>query len=136
MYLVDTSVWIDYFNERHNPSVHRLEVILDENIPFGITPAIYQEILQGTSTEKDLFHLEAYFKSQTFYYPRDAIGSYTQAAWIYFSCRRKGLTIRSTIDCLIAQICIEHKLILLHNDRDFKAIATHFPELRHETGLN
>lgn len=135
MYLVDTSVWIDYFGEGDNWSVHKLESILDNEVPFGVSAVIYQEVLQGAATEKDLSDLEIYFKSQTFYHPLDSIESYARAAHMYFACRRRGITIRSTIDCLIAQISIEHGLILLHNDRDFKAIAQHFPELKQETGL-
>jgi len=46
-----------------------------------------------------------------------------EAARLYFVCRRKGVTVRSTIDCLIAAIAIEHKALLLHDDRDFDAIA-------------
>jgi len=135
VYLVDTSVWIDYFAEKDNGAVHKLEHILDNEVPFGITAVVYQEILQGAANEKDLSDLTTYFKSQTFYHPSDPIASYAQAAQIYFTCRRRGITIRSTIDCLIAQISLEHDLILLHNDRDFKAIAQHFPKLQHETGL-
>ncbi|MDF2529848.1 MAG: PilT protein domain protein, partial [Gammaproteobacteria bacterium] len=48
---------------------------------------------------------------------------YQLAAEHYFKCRKKGLTIRSTIDCLIAQIAIENDLLLLHNDRDFVSMA-------------
>ena len=56
--------------------------------------------------------------------------SHREAAHIYFSCRRKGITIRSTIDCLIAQISIEHDLILLHNDKDFTHMAAVIPQLK------
>ncbi len=48
---------------------------------------------------------------------------YARAASIYFTCRRKGITVRSTIDCLIAQIALEHDLFLIHNDSDFDAMA-------------
>lgn len=57
------------------------------------------------------------------------VDSYSQAANIYFTCRRKGITVRSTVDCVIAQIAIEHELILLHNDKDFENIAKVFPDL-------
>jgi predicted nucleic acid-binding protein len=46
-----------------------------------------------------------------------------QAARIYFDCRRRGLTVRSTIDCFIAQLALEHRLALLHDDRGYAAIA-------------
>jgi predicted nucleic acid-binding protein len=60
---------------------------------------------------------------QKFYHPKDQRVSFAEAARIYFNCRRKGVTIRSTIDCIIAQTAIEYDLLLLHNDRDFDAIA-------------
>ena len=50
--------------------------------------------------------------------------SYSKAANIYFQCRKKGVTVRSSIDCLIVQIAIEHGLKLLHNDKDFEKIST------------
>jgi hypothetical protein len=51
------------------------------------------------------------------------VKTYEDAARIYFYCRKKGITIRSTIDCLIAQIALDQNLLLLHNDKDFDAIA-------------
>jgi hypothetical protein len=64
-----------------------------------------------------------YFSSQRFFHPKDPVESYARAARIYFACCRKGITVRSTIDCLIAQIALEHDLFLLHNDSDFIAMA-------------
>ena len=61
---------------------------------------------------------------QQLFHPKDPVESYAQAARIYFACCRKGITVRSTIDCLIAQIALEHDLFLLHNDSDFIAMAT------------
>ncbi len=119
MYLVDTSVWLDYFRNRSTRAVKQFEEILVENRPFGITSVIYQEILQGAESTQDFSKLQDYLATQRFYHPQDPILSYEQAANLYFNCRRQGITIRSTTDCLIAQIAIEHNLRLLHNDRDF-----------------
>jgi predicted nucleic acid-binding protein len=69
-----------------------------------------------------------YLGSQHFYHPRDPIESYREAALIYFR-RRAGITIRSSVDCLIARVAIEHDLLLLHDDRDFEAMARVVPEL-------
>jgi len=124
MYLVDTSVWVDFFRNRSTYAVGGFEEILDENIPYGITSVIYQEVLQGADSPKDFSALQTYLGSQNFYHPIDPILSYARAADLYSQCRRQGITIRSTIDCLIAQIAIEHKLRLLHNDRDFTKIAS------------
>jgi predicted nucleic acid-binding protein len=124
MYLVDTSVWVDFFRNRATQAVARFEEILDENIPYGITSVIYQEVLQGADSPRDFSTLQTYLASQKFYHPIDPILSYAQAAELYFQCRRQGITVRGTIDCLIAQIAIEQKLRLLHSDRDFTKMTT------------
>jgi len=123
MYLVDTSVWIGLFRQTDTPAVQRLRTILEQNIPYGISSVIYQELLQGARNEADYQQLLDYLGGQHFYHPEDEIHSYANAARIYFDCRRKGLTIRSTIDCLIAEIAIEHNIVLLHDDVDFIHIA-------------
>ena len=132
MYLVDTSVWVDFFNARSVPHVERLKRLLLAGAGVGLTPAIYQEILQGALDDAKFRRFRDYFSSQSFYLPLDPVESYAAAARIYFDCRRKGITIRSSVDCLIAQIAIEQDLILLHNDRDFERIAEVSPELKLE----
>ena len=123
MILVDTSVLIDLFKGEKNEAVAKLRSIIRQQIPFGITSVIYQEILQGAKTEKEYNFLKEYLSTQRFFHPKDPLISYADAAEIFYSCRRKGVTIRSTVDCLIAQIAIEHELFLLHNDKDFTAMA-------------
>ena len=123
MILVDTSVLIDLFKDRENEVTHRCRSLLQQQVPFGITSVIYQEILQGAKTEKEYAMLKEYLSSQRFFHPKDLVESYAQAARIYFACRKKGITVRSTIDCLIAQIALEHDLFLIHNDSDFIAMA-------------
>ncbi len=123
MILVDTSVLMDFFKGVSNPSTDSLRRIIEQQIPFGITSVIYQEILQGAKDRKEYNLLNEYLECQNFFHPLDPIGSYAQAAMIYFSCRKKGITIRSTIDCLIAQVAIEHDLFLLQNDKDFLNMA-------------
>lgn len=130
VYLIDTSVWIDYLRDKNNASTKVLNWILENDIPFGITGLIYQEILQGALTASDAEKFQIYFSTQRFFHPEDEILSYQLAAKIYFDCRRRGITIRSTVDCLIAQIVIENNLILLHNDADFIQIHKIVPKLR------
>jgi predicted nucleic acid-binding protein len=121
--LVDTSVLIGYLQGDENNAVRRFQYVLDKNIPFGVNSLIYQEVLQGVKTEKDFDKTKKYFDTQRFYSLKDEKESYASAAKIYFRCRKKGLTIGSTIDCLIAQTAIENNLYLLHNDSDFDNIA-------------
>ena len=119
MVLVDTSVLIDYLKGKENKPVSRFQHILDNNIPFGINSFIYQEVLQGVKTEKDFSEVKEYLDTQRFYSLKNQKESYAAAAKIYFQCRKKGITISSTIDCLIIQTALEHNLFLLHNDGDF-----------------
>jgi len=130
MYLVDTSVWIDFIRGKQTPVVSHLRHILKTGQAAGISPVIYQEILQGSESEQHFDKFKHYFSELPFYYPRHSTDSYAQAAYLYFSCRSKGITIRSTIDCLIAQIAVEHSLILLHSDKDFERIAGIIPALK------
>ena len=123
MVLVDTSVIISYLTDNENDTVLRFQYILDNNIPFGINSFVYQEVLQGVKTEKDFDRVKRYLDTQRFYSLRDEKESFASAAKIYFKCRKKGITIGSTIDCLIAQTAIENSLLLLHNDSDFDNIA-------------
>lgn len=123
MILVDTLVLIDLFKGNHNVAVDNLREIINQQIPFGITSVIYQEILHGAKNEKEYATLNRYLSTQRFFQPQNPVDSYAAAARIFYTCRKKGVTIRSTIDCLIAQIALEHELLLLHNDKDFTAMA-------------
>lgn len=130
MYLVDTSVWLDFFRGRRRHGVSRFEQILDQAVPFGITGVIFQEVLQGADSEEDFSRLTHYLGTQKFYHPLDPVESYRKAARLYFRCRRRGVTIRSSVDCFIAQIAIEHGLSLVHNDRDYTEMSKVVRELR------
>jgi predicted nucleic acid-binding protein len=119
MILVDTSVLIDYLKDVDNKSTEKFKEILEKGLPFGINNYIYQELLQGCKTEKDYRLLKKYLDGQKFYDFKGGRESYAKAARIYFKLRKKGITIRSTIDCLIAQMVAENDVYLLHNDADF-----------------
>ena len=123
MILVDTSVLIDFFGGNITESSNRFEAVLNKGIPFGISSIIFQEVLQGANSEKEYNLLKHYLSKQRFYNPRDSVESFADAAKIYVDCRRLGITIRSTIECIIAQTALEHDLMLLHNDRDFIAMT-------------
>lgn len=127
MILVDTSVLIDFLSGRKSEGAEKLENILAQKMPFGINSFIFQEVLQGASSEKDFGLLGDYLISQKFYHLKEPVQSFENAARIYMECRKKGITIRSTIDCLIAQTALEHDLLLLHNDKDFEAMAQIVP---------
>jgi predicted nucleic acid-binding protein len=128
--LVDTSAWIDYFSGHDTPAAAALDSLVEQRVPFGLTEVVFQELLQGAANEDEFDTLYEYLVTQRFFGTRSGPESYASAAKLYFRCRRQGVTIRSTIDCLIAQIAIENELVLLHNDRDFPLMRKAVPELR------
>ena len=120
MILVDTSILIDYLRGTENEPARRFQYVLDHRLPFGITSFVYQEVLQGVKSDRDFQTVKGYLDTQRFYGLKDEKESYAAAAQIYLKCRKKGVTIYSTIDCLIAQTAIENDLFLIHNDSDFE----------------
>lgn len=122
MIIVDTSVLIGFLKGETSPAIEILEKLELENAPFGLPGVCYQEILQGAKDEKEWKLLDNYLGGQELLFVADPAASHRAAARIYFDCRRKGLTIRSTIDCSIAQLVLEHDGILLHADGDFRSI--------------
>jgi predicted nucleic acid-binding protein len=127
MILVDTSVLIDYFKGTENKSTKMFHQILEKRIPFGINHVIYMEVLQGAKTERDYNALKKYLDTQTFFQLKRGKDSYAEAARMYFKLRQKGVTVKSTMDCLIAEVAIENDLFLFHNDQDFSRISNEFP---------
>jgi predicted nucleic acid-binding protein len=130
MVLVDTSVWIDLFRERRSTPAARLRRILDDGSDFAVAHVIVQELLQGAANQREFALLYEYFTTQRVLASEDALNAHCRAARLYFNCRRRGFTPRSTIDCLIAQIAVEHRVPLLHNDQDFERIAKVAPQLK------
>ena len=123
MILVDSSVLIEYLKGSKGPSFDKMSYIIDNEIPYGICHYIYQELLQGSANEKEYGLLKEYLSTLPFYDLRYGKKSFENAALMYINCRKKGLTIRSTVDLIIAGIAIEHNLFLFHNDNDFTSIA-------------
>jgi predicted nucleic acid-binding protein len=124
MILVDTSILIGFLKGNNEEPYNKFFEVLDHNIPYGITNIIYQEILQGSKDENEFNTIKEYLGSIPIYELLYGKESYTKAAYVYFQCRKKGITIRSTIDILIAETAMENNLYLLHNDRDYINIKT------------
>jgi predicted nucleic acid-binding protein len=127
MILVDTSVLIQFFKGINSEGAKKFSIVLQRKIPFGINSLIFQEVLQGAGSEKEYLILKKYLESQRFYHLKDPVDSFVKAAKIYLDCRKKGITIRSTIDCLIAQTALENGLVLLHEDSDFDLMSKVIP---------
>jgi predicted nucleic acid-binding protein len=130
MILVDTSVLIGYFKGSKGTPYDKMNYLIDEEIPFGICHYVYQELLQGALNDKEFNLLKDYLDSIPFYDLRYGKESFENAALIYMNCRKKGVTVRSTIDLLIAEIAIENDLYLFHNDNDYTNIAKIYKNLK------
>jgi predicted nucleic acid-binding protein len=120
--LVDTSALIPYLKGRDTPASALLGRYVSEEVEIALTPEILQEVLQGARDEKEWRTLRRYLVGQRVLEPADSLRSHVEAARIYYECRRRGLTVRSTIDCFVAQTALERNVPLLHDDRDYDAI--------------
>ena len=123
MVLVDTSVWIDFLRGVPTTQVEVLSTLLEGDELVGTAPIILQEVLQGADSPVRFERWRREFSGLMCYLPLDPIDSHIEAARLYAACRRAGKTPRSSNDCLIARIALDHDLVLLEDDRDFEAIA-------------
>jgi len=117
MVLADTSVWVDYFKGAVNWQTDRLDWLLGTQ-PVALGDLILTEILQGFDRGADFQRARSFLLALPFY----ELGGYQlclQAANNYRTLRRRGISVRKTIDVIIATGCIAWNLELLHNDRDF-----------------
>lgn len=130
MIIVDTSVLIDYLKGNQNYSVLKFDYIIESRLPYGINCFIYQEVLQGAKNEKEYKLLKEYLSSLPLYYLQNGLESYSAAAFNNMRCKKSGVTIRSTIDLLIAQTAIENNLFLLHNDNDYTNMSKIISDLK------
>ena len=123
MIVVDSSVWIDFLNGRNARHVQRLRAVLgaDEII---VGDLMLCDILQGLESERAAREVESLMRRfEIVPMAGDAIA--VVAARNFRSLRRRGITIRKTIDLLIGTWCIENRRPLLHNDSDFHPMARH-----------
>ncbi|MCL1470328.1 PIN domain nuclease [Argonema antarcticum] len=119
MFLIDTSVWISVFRNRTGAVRQSLEAIINNESIF-LSRFTQMELLQGCRDDREWTLLETYLQDQD--YIEATPDTWVAAARIYYDLQRQGLTLRSSIDCCIAQLALEHQLILIHNDRDFETI--------------
>jgi predicted nucleic acid-binding protein len=123
MILVDSSVWIDYFNGRKTWQTDLLEILFS-SVPIIIGDLILTEILQGFRSDYDYKTAKSFLSDLPF----RRMGGYkvaVQSAQNYRTLRKKGLTVRKTIDVIIGTYCILEDLPLLHDDRDFEPMVSH-----------
>ncbi|MDD5308095.1 MAG: PIN domain nuclease [Deltaproteobacteria bacterium] len=123
MIVVDTSAWGAFFNGDPSPVARRLVLALETGEPLATIPIIVAETLQGFRTETGFRSALSLLTRLPLLEP--SLGTHVQAARLYRSLRKKGVTVRGTVDCLIASVCIETGAALLTLDRDFLRIAEH-----------
>lgn len=123
MILADSSVWIDYFRGSVTPQTEALDVALGRE-PIVIGDLILIEVLQGFKPEWHFYNARKLLTSLNVV---DLVGRdiAIKGAKNYRTLRSRGVTIRKTIDTLIATYCIEHKLSLLYSDKDFDPFVSH-----------
>ena len=126
--IVDTSVWIDVFRDASAGRRRQLESMVDPDDVL-LTPFTELELLQGCRDEEEWSLLAAYLETQEYLAP--VRETWTAAARIFFDLRRLGKTVRSPIDCCIAQVAIDNGTLLLHRDREFEVIAEIRPLQQH-----
>jgi predicted nucleic acid-binding protein len=121
--LVDSSVWIDYFRGVSTPTADRLDALLDTE-PLYIGDLILAEVLQGFTAERDFDQALRQLRELS---RVDIAGEAVAiaAAQNYRILRTQGVTVRKTIDCLIATRCIVDGYALLYSDRDFDPFVQH-----------
>lgn len=123
MIVVDTSVWIDLLNAVDSPGHRRARELIEGGAPVALTDVVLTEILQGLRAEEEADLVERRLRA----FPilrLDGLDDFALAARLYRQARRAGITIRKTLDCLIAAPCVRTGAPILHADADFDRLAS------------
>lgn len=123
MILVDTSAWIDYFQSPDSPAATRVYQALDSDFVI-IGDLVYCEVMQGIQSPRFRKQVDDLFTGLN----QVTLGGFEVAklaAQHYRILREKGVTIRKTIDCIIATFCIKEGIPLIHSDKDFDPFVEH-----------
>jgi predicted nucleic acid-binding protein len=121
--IVDSSVWIDGFNPKiKTPEKEILKQLISNDYPIYMCPIIYQEVLQGIRDDKTFVEIKNILQQYRMIII-DLMDVTNYAINLYRQLRKKGITIRKSVDCLIASYAILENMYILHNDSDFTKIA-------------
>lgn len=121
--LVDTSAWVDFFNNYSSPESLSVSELLRSQDDVCTCGVIVAEVFQGLRENKEYKEIASLFEQMTFLEP-SGISVYFAAAELYRALRRRGVTIRSTVDCLIATLAADNGCRILARDRDMAAILS------------
>lgn len=123
MIIVDTSVWIDLLRGNEAPGAERAARLIEDGAPVALTDVVLAEVLQGLASEREARRVERHFRA----FPivrLEGLDDFVLAAELYRRARRAGVTVRKTLDCLIAAPCVRTGAPLLHADADFDRLAS------------
>lgn len=123
MIVVDTSVWVDVLAGRGSDAATRCVGLIESGEPVALTDIIYAELLQGIRSDREAELLDGHLRA----FPilrLETLDDFALAAGLYRTARSRGITIRKTLDCLIAAPCVRTNAPLLHADVDFDRLAT------------
>ncbi|MCB1160623.1 MAG: PIN domain-containing protein [Leptospiraceae bacterium] len=123
MVILDTSIWIEFF--RFDTRLDLKTIVNLEDI--HICPPIYMEVLQGIRDEKAFQKVKTYFKQFKMVESPLSEELIEEAIHIFRLCKRSGLPVRNSVDCIISACAKKHNLSILHIDRDYKYISQIFP---------
>ena len=122
MIVVDTTVRIDFLEARDTAFDRHLRELVENDAPIALVDIVYCEVLQGIRDEDTYHRTRASLLAHPILRPR-GLESFETAANLYRTARRRGVTIRRSVDCVIAATCLETGAEIYHNDRDFDALA-------------
>lgn len=126
MIVVDTSVWVDVLNDVDTAPARRCVELIEGGEPVALTDVIFTEILQGLRDDREALAVERHLRA----FPvlrLQSLADFALAAELYRAARSHGVTIRKTLDCLIAAPCVRANAPLLHADKDFDRLASCTP---------
>ena len=119
--LIDTSVWIDFFN-KNSEQAGIVENLISGDFNIYLCPIVYQEILQGFKEDSVFNDVKSILLSFNML-NTDIMKASDYAVDLYRALRKQGITIRKPVDCLIASYAILEDVFLFRNDKDFTQIA-------------
>jgi predicted nucleic acid-binding protein len=124
--VVDTSIWVGILNDTDVPIVARARELIEQDAPIALTDVILTEVLQGLRRDEDVSVVETYLGAFPILRLAD-LDDFRVAASLYRTARRTGITVRKTLDCLIAASCIRADAPIMHADTDFDRLASCTP---------
>ncbi len=119
--LVDTSMWADFFNGHETEETAALAEYIASDVDIATCGLVVAEFFQGLTSARSVASLRSHFDAMLYFAPREP-ATYHAAAELYRGLRRRGITVRSTVDSIIARLAEENDAALLSRDADIQRI--------------